>query len=308
MELVELFHQWALSLDSKQWLLFALFPFFLLTIAVEYWHYHETDIYDIKDSCAGIVLGAGYLVFEVLFFALFVWSVFDWAYQFRLLTIEITPLSFLLLYIIMDLLFYAYHFVAHHTRWFWAGHVVHHASEHMNFTTAMRQSPLYPLSAMWLFFMPATLLGFEREWIFFALALNLSYQFFLHTQWIDRLPGTIEWLFNTPSHHRVHHGRNDRYVDRNFGGTLIIWDRLFGTFTPENPQEKPEYGITRQIYSFNPITLTFHEWRDMFRDMAEPGPWGLKLKHLWASPDWQRTQSGNEQGRPNNACLGGGTT
>ncbi len=288
MEILEILRGYLLELDAKQLLLFGLFPVFMLIAALEALHFRRTDIYKLEDSFASLCLGGAYLCFELLLYALFVWTIFDWVHQFRLMTIRITPMSFLILYLLVDLLFYLYHFTAHKVRYFWAGHVVHHASEHMNFTTAMRQSALYPLSFVWGFFLPLAWLGFERDWIFFALALNLAYQFFLHTQWINKLPGIVEFFLNTPSHHRVHHGRNDIYIDRNFGGTLIIWDRIFGTFTEEKTTENPDYGITRQIYSYNPIQLTLHEWTDMFRDMSQPGPLLLRLKHVWANPEWQR--------------------
>ncbi len=276
------------DVDPKQWLLFALLPLFLLLAATEWWHFRGTRIYSLKDSLASVALGVSYLVFELAFYALFVWAIYDWVYGFHLVTIDVGVVSFLVLYVAVDFLFYVYHRTAHRVRWFWASHCVHHASEHMNFTTAMRQSAVYPLAFVWAFFLPLSLAGYPREWIFFALALNLAYQFFLHTQWLDRLPAPLEWLFNTPSHHRVHHGRNERYIDRNYGGTLIIFDRLLGTFTEEDPAEKPDYGITRQVYSFNPVWLTLHEWIDMGRDIARPGVLGQRLKHLWAPPDWQR--------------------
>ncbi len=280
--------QFLANIDAKQWLLFALFPVFLLMAGVEFWHFRGSAVYKLEDSVASIVLGASYLIFEVLLYALFVWSIYDWVYQYRIATIEMNALSFAVLYVLVDFLFFVYHFVAHHVRFFWATHCVHHASEYMNFTTAMRQSTLYPLAAIWAFFLPAALLGFEREWIFFVLALNLAYQFFLHTQWVGKLPRPVEWLFNTPSHHRVHHGRNPRYIDRNFGGTLIVFDRMFGTFAAEDPDEKPDYGITRQVYSFNPVELTIHEWRDLWRDMSQSGSLAVRLKHLWAGPEWRR--------------------
>jgi sterol desaturase/sphingolipid hydroxylase (fatty acid hydroxylase superfamily) len=279
------------AIDPKQWLLFVLFPVFLLVAALEALHFRGKPIYALKDSAASMALGASYLILELLLYALFVWAIFDWAYQFRQQTIEMNPLSFFALYLAVDFLFYVYHRTAHRVRWFWASHCVHHASEHMNFTTAMRQSALYPLAFVWTFFLPLSLCGFQKEWIFFALALNLAYQYFLHTQWIGKLHPAIEWLFNTPSHHRVHHGRNARYIDRNYGGTLIIFDRLLGTFTEEDPHEPPDYGITRQVYSYNPVWLTVHEWVAMFGDMAQPGPLRERLKHLWMPPDWQRTTS-----------------
>jgi len=119
-----------------------------------------------------------------------------------------------------------------------------------------------------------------------VVAISLAYQFFVHTESIGKLPGRFEAVFNTPSHHRVHHARNAQYIDRNYAGVLIIWDRLFGTFVPET--EAPEYGIVRQIRTRNPLVMMFHEWLDMFRDVARPGPLALRLKHLWAPPEWTR--------------------
>lgn len=131
----------------------------------------------------------------------------------------------------------------------------------MNFSTAFRQSLMYPLAGMWLFWVPLVIIGFEPKWVIFVVLLNLGLQFFVHTQWIRTL-GPLEFIFNTPSHHRVHHGTNPQYIDKNYAGVLIIWDKLFGTFEPEI--EPVRYGITKPLHSFNPITVTFHEWREMW--------------------------------------------
>ena len=120
------------------------------------------------------------------------------------------------------------------------------------------------------------------------LTVNLTYQYFIHTQWIGKLHPAIEFVFNTPSHHRAHHGRNAEYIDRNYGGILILYDRLFGTFVEEKEDVPVEYGITRPVNSHNPITLTLHEAVDMFRDAARPGPLKKRLKHFWAPPEWRR--------------------
>ena len=149
----------------------------------------------------------------------------------------------------------------------WAAHVVHHSSEGMNFSTAFRQSLMYPLAGMWLFWLPLIVIGFDPKWVVFVVLLNLGLQFFVHTQWIKRL-GWLEWVFNTPSHHRVHHGRNSQYIDKNYAGVLIVWDRIFGTFEPE--VETVRYGISKPVESFNPITVTFAEWKDMWRDVFAP--------------------------------------
>lgn len=136
---------------------------------------------------------------------------------------------------------------------------------------------------MWLFWVPLALIGFPPDWVILAVGLSLAYQFFVHTQAVDRL-GWLEQLFNTPSHHRVHHGRNSQYIDKNYAGVLIIWDKLFGTFVDE--QEAPDYGIVRPIHSHNPLLLTFHEWRDMFCDA-----WTHRdLRYLWKPPEWGEQQ------------------
>jgi sterol desaturase/sphingolipid hydroxylase (fatty acid hydroxylase superfamily) len=188
----------------------------------------------------------------------------------------------------VEFCYYWFHRASHRIRWFWCAHVVHHGSEHMNFSTAMRQSWLYGIAGNWLFYLPMVWVGFEPRWVLFALSCNLAYQFFVHTQWVDKLPAPIEYLFNTPSHHRAHHGRNPRYIDRNYGGTLIVFDRLFGTFVDET--EAVDYGLVRPVHSHNPLWLTVHEWVAMGRDMAQPGPLRERLQHLWAPPEWARSQ------------------
>jgi sterol desaturase/sphingolipid hydroxylase (fatty acid hydroxylase superfamily) len=180
------------------------------------------------------------------------------------------------------------HRSSHRIRWFWAAHVVHHSSERMNFSTAMRQNATNIFNGMWLFYVPLALIGFNPVWIGVAYALSLVYQFFIHTTLVGKLPGWVETVFNTPSHHRVHHGRNPGYIDRNYGGTLIVWDRLFGTFVAEDEQAPPDYGITRPIHSRNLLVLWTHEYVDLFRAMARPGGLQARLKHLWKPPEWDR--------------------
>lgn len=158
----------------------------------------------------------------------------------------------------------------------WAAHVAHHSSETMNFSTAFRQSLMYPLAGMWVFWLPLVVLGFDPNWVVFVVLLNLGLQFFVHTQAIKSL-GSLEYIFNTPSHHRVHHGRNPQYIDKNYAGVLIIWDKMFGTYAKE--EETVEYGITKPVNSFNPLVVTFSEWREMF---SEAFASGLTLKQRWS--------------------------
>jgi sterol desaturase/sphingolipid hydroxylase (fatty acid hydroxylase superfamily) len=152
----------------------------------------------------------------------------------------------------------------------------------MNFSTAFRQSLMYPLAGMWLFWLPLVVIGFDPNWVVFAVLLNLGLQFFVHTQAIKSL-GPLELIFNTPSHHRVHHGRNPQYIDKNYAGVLIIWDKMFGTFEPEI--ETVVYGITKPVNSFNPIVVTFSEWREMWRDVTQAQlSLGQRLRILFAPP------------------------
>jgi len=164
----------------------------------------------------------------------------------------------------------------------WASHVAHHSSERMNFSTAFRQSLMYPISGMWVFWLPLVIIGFEPKWVVFVVLLNLGLQFFVHTQWIRTL-GPLEWVFNTPSHHRVHHGRNPQYIDKNYAGVLIIWDKLFGTFEPE--VETVRYGTTKPVNSDNPLTVTFQEWKLIFQDLRNREySWREKLKMMFTPP------------------------
>lgn len=286
-------HAWVSQTETRDWLLVLLTPLFFATVVIEWLRFRRTDkagqtaVYELRDSLDSMNLGGVYTVLDVLIVATLVLPAMDWVYAHRLVSIEVTPLSFAALYLGVEFCYYWFHRASHRIRWFWCAHVVHHGSEHMNFTTAMRQSWLYSFAGNWLFYTPMVLIGFEPHWVLFALSVNLAYQFFVHTQWIQKLPAPIEFIFNTPSHHRAHHGRNPIYIDRNYGGTLIVFDRLFGTFVDES--EAVDYGLVRQVRSHNPITLTLHEWVAMIRDMCQSGPLGLRVKHLWAPPEWERS-------------------
>ncbi|MBG6291379.1 MULTISPECIES: sterol desaturase family protein [Pseudomonas] len=286
---------WVAAIDPLRDLLLILTPLFIATLLVEWLALRRRGVFRLGDSLASLGLGGLYLVVDAVLVAILVLPVYRLLFEHRLLQFEMTPLAFVLLFFLLEFCFFLFHWASHRIRWFWAAHVVHHSSRHMNFTTAMRQSLFYGFAGNWLFYLPLVWLGFAPEWVLFMLSVSLAYQYFLHTQGVGKLPGAIEWLFNTPSHHRAHHGRNPQYIDRNYGGVLIIYDRLFGTFVEE--RETPEYGIVRQVESYNPLWLNLHEWVDMFRDLARPGPLRLRLKHLWAPPEWQRppgTPSSNE--------------
>lgn len=278
-----------LALDERQLIFVIATPVF---IAVTLWEYlrikHDPARMNVREAIRNFALGAGYQTTELLFAGVIAFPVYAFCYHYRLLDLELTWLTGLLTFIGVEFCFYWMHRSGHRVRWFWAAHVVHHSSERMNFSTAMRQNATNIFNGMWIFYLPLALIGFNPVWIGVAYALSLVYQFFIHTTVINKLPAPIEFIFNTPSHHRVHHGRNPGYLDRNFGGILIIWDRLFGTFVGEEEQAPPEYGITTPVPSNNLLVLWTHEYRDMFRDMARPGPIKDRLKHLWMPPEWDR--------------------
>ena len=278
-----------LALDERQLIFVVATPVF---IAVTLWEYlrirHDPKRMDVPEALRNFALGAGYQLTELLFAGLIAFPVYAFLYHHRLLDLELNWATGLLTFVGVDFCFYWMHRSSHRIRWFWAAHVVHHSSERMNFSTAMRQNATNIFNGMWLFYVPLALIGFNPVWIGVAYALSLVYQFFIHTTLVGKLPGWVETVFNTPSHHRVHHGRNPGYIDRNYGGTLIVWDRLFGTFVAEDEQAPPDYGITRPIHSRNLLVLWTHEYVDLFRAMARPGGLQARLKHLWKPPEWDR--------------------
>lgn len=182
-----------------------------------------------------------------------------------------------LLIVGQDLMYYWYHRYSHMCRWGWASHIVHHSSNYLNFVVAIRESATYLFSGIWVFWLPLVLVGFTPTEVIIATFINLVYQFFLHTQLVGKL-GFIEYIFNTPSHHRVHHARNPQYVNKNYAGIFILWDRIFGTFVEET--EKPDYGLVHQVYAYNPFYLLFQGWYEMFRAVVKR----RNLKYLLVFP------------------------
>lgn len=212
-----------------------------------------------------------------------------WVYTHRLTTLALDQAgTVLLLFVGQELCYYAHHRASHRVRWWWATHCVHHSPNELTLASALRLGWTGKFGGAVIFFAPLVWIGFHPVAVGAAVALNLLYQFWLHATWIPRL-GPLEWVLNTPSHHRVHHARNPQYIDRNYGGIFIIWDKMFGTFMPE--LEACDYGIVRQVYTRNPLMLVFHEWLDLFRDVLRPGQPGARLRHLWAPPEWQRART-----------------
>jgi alkylglycerol monooxygenase len=188
----------------------------------------------------------------------------------------------------VDFLYYWFHRFSHEVGAGWAAHVVHHQSEEYNLTVALRQGAFQP-AVSWVFYLPLALVGFPPAMFLVVSSFNTLYQFWIHTRLIGRL-GPLEWVLNTPSHHRVHHARNPKYIDRNHGGTLIVWDRLFGTFGEE--REEPVYGVTKPLASWNPVWANLHQWSEMWEVARRAGRPLDKLRVLWKRPGWRPEELG----------------
>ena len=241
--------------------------------------------YETKDSAASLIMGLGSQIAPMFGGAAIVIAVLSAAYEFRLFTVPNVWWALVLCFVIDDLRYYWWHRISHERRWFWASHVIHHSSQHYNLTTALRQTWTGGIISPILFKTPLALLGFHPLMLIFVGGVNLVYQFWIHTEKIDRL-GPLEWLFNTPSHHRVHHATNPQYLDANYAGTLIIWDRLFGTFIPEDENERPRYGIIKNLGTFNPLVIAFHEWIGIGKDLLKARSFKDAAGYLFGPPGW----------------------
>jgi len=238
--------------------------------------------YEARDTRTSLLMGVGNVVVSgvvkgvtaVLFF---------WLYEHRLFDLGTGPRVWVALFFAEDLTYYAWHRASHEVRFLWAAHENHHSSEHFNLSTALRQSLTTPFTTP-LFYWWLPLFGFHPVMMLTQVAISLLYQFWIHTELIDRLPRWFEAFANTPSHHRVHHGTNVEYLDRNHGGILIVWDRLFGTFEPE--RARVVYGLTKQLRSFDLRRVAFHDWVDMLRAAARARSWREALGFVLAPPGW----------------------
>ena len=267
-------------------------PGFVLLILAEMlvWRARDRRRYEPRDTLTSLALGLGSTVAGLLSGGL-VFGMAMWVHQYRLFDIGYAWYWFVVAFVLDDLAYYVFHRSAHRVRWFWASHVIHHSSQHYNLSTALRQTWTGFFSAGFIFRLPLFLIGFPPAMVFFVAGLNLVYQFWIHTEAIGRMPGWFEAVMNTPSHHRVHHATNPRYLDKNYAGVFIVWDRLFGTFEPERDDEAIRYGIVKQLGSFNLLWAAFHEWVGIARDMwAAPGVRN-KLGYLLMPPGWSHDGS-----------------
>jgi sterol desaturase/sphingolipid hydroxylase (fatty acid hydroxylase superfamily) len=288
-------------------ILLAAIPAFGLSMALEAWKLRGGDHghkgYTPADSFGSLSLGIGYLGIAAVYKVVFVGAML-WLYQFRLFDIEVGLLSWLALVVLDDLCMYASHRAGHEVRILWCAHHQHHSSDHYNLSTALRQSWTEHLTAP-LFWAILPLIGFPVEMILVQMALNLLYQYWLHTELIGDM-GRFGWVFNTPAFHRVHHGRNPQYLDRNYGGIFIVWDRLFGTFEPEG--EPVDYGVTNPVGSDNPFRIAAHEYLHLWEDLRQVRSLRGALGVVFGPPGWSesgRHQTAADARRSWEAQLGG---
>jgi len=272
-------------------ILLALTPIFILFIAFE-WIKHQ-QWYVLKDSVVNTILAIMHQVSEGIALLLLM-PFFYLLFEYRVFDIPLNVYTLLSAFILQDFLYYWFHRASHNIHWLWAAHVVHHSSTQMNFSTAFRQSLMYPIAGMWIFWLPMILLGFDPNTVFVVVALNLAYQFFVHTQMTHKLGWfgrCFVRLFNTPSYHRVHHSTNVPYIDKNFAGVLIIWDKCFGTFAQEHAEQPCQFGIKGQIHSDNPIYITFHQWQYMAHECIKAKGIKAKLRVILGYPTHDKSFS-----------------
>ncbi|AJP74682.1 C-5 sterol desaturase [Sphingomonas hengshuiensis] len=243
-----------------------------------------------RDTLTSLMLGLGSTVAGLVAGGM-VFAIAGWVWQFRLFDIGWGWVWFVIAFVLDDLAYYAFHRSAHRVRWFWASHVIHHSSQHYNLSTALRQSWTSFFSLNFLFRLPLFLIGFPPAMVFFVAGVNLVYQFWIHTETIGRMPRWFEAVMNTPSHHRVHHATNPRYLDTNYAGVFILWDRWFGTFTPERDDERPRYGIVKDLGSFNIVWAATHEWVGIARDLRGAPDWRARLNYMIRPPGWSHDGS-----------------
>lgn len=273
-------------------LIYIAIPLFFITIVIEFLYLRERNSYkgyEPKDTVASLSMGIGNVIIGGVTKSAIVGLNF-WIYENYALFADFLSSqlwwTWVLLFFADDFCYYCFHRFGHRARLGWAAHVNHHSSQHYNLSTALRQS-WTTFTFHWAFYLPLPLLGFHPLAILTMQAISLIYQYWIHTETIKSL-GVFEKFMNTPSHHRVHHGSNDQYLDKNYGGFLIIYDKLFGSFAAE--KEPVKYGLTTDIQTFNPLKIAAHEWMNLATEMRHSKNLWQALKRPWMPPGWEPTE------------------
>lgn len=276
----------------EQWLLLISTPIYLIVIGLEILlsHFQQRRSYTLKDTFTNAYLMIMNASIDLGFRGVYLW-VLQWFYNHHLITLTESVLYWIGLLIAEDFMYYWLHRIDHFCRFFWAVHVTHHSSSHFNFTVGFRSSVFEPLYRF-IFFIPLAWLGFSPLNIAFMYSATQIWGILVHTEKVGRL-GWLEYVFVTPSHHRVHHASNPRYLDKNLGMFLILWDRIFGTFQPEDDHYQPvRYGLTKQLENPGPVNIIFHEWKAIGKDLIARGvSWKDKLGYVFGPPGWSHDGS-----------------
>jgi sterol desaturase/sphingolipid hydroxylase (fatty acid hydroxylase superfamily) len=272
-------------------------PIFFILIGIELLveRFTKQKLYRLPDAIANLSCGITSQL-SGLFLKIFAVGIYHYLFEnFAFFTLERTWFYWLALVLLVDLAYYWAHRMSHEINLFWGGHVVHHQSEEYNLSVALRQSSL---QVIWTFgfSLPIAFIGFRTQDFVLIAAFNTLYQFWIHTETIKKLPRWIEFIFNTPSHHRVHHGRDPKYIDKNHAGSLIIWDRMFGTFQEE--EEKPTYGITKPINSWNAVWANMSHYAEMGNDLKQIPKWSDRFLYLFKKPGWLPDYMGGYRAAP----------
>lgn len=263
-------------------------PIYAVVIGAEIFfsYYHKKNYYSVKGTLSNVYLTVLNMSLDILFRGVCLY-VLNYFFQFKFVEIQNQFAYWALLLIGQDFMYYWLHRIDHYCRMFWAVHVTHHSSEEFNLSVGFRSSVFQPIYRF-IFFIPLTLLGFRGIDIMFIYSATQIYGILIHTQSVGKL-GVLEYFLSTPSHHRVHHGSNVKYLDKNMGMLLIIWDKIFGTFEAED--EKVVYGLTENLNSYNPIKMVFHEWTNIFHDLKKPSSFKTKLMYVFGPPGWSHDGS-----------------
>jgi sterol desaturase/sphingolipid hydroxylase (fatty acid hydroxylase superfamily) len=281
------------SLREQILLLFST-PLYVIIIGVEVLlsNYQSRKLYSWKDTAANLYLLLINSLIDLLFRAIYI-GILAYIFQYRLFEFMHPAVYWLLLILAEDFLYYWLHRFDHEVRFFWAVHVTHHSSEHMNFTVGFRSSVFQPLYRF-LYFIPLAWIGFHPLDIIFVYSATQIWGIFVHTELINKM-GWLEHILVTPSHHRVHHASNPKYLDKNMGMFLIIWDKMFGTFQPELPEKEYQpvkYGLTRPLGKETPVSIIFHEWSSILKDISRKDiGWKEKYWYIFGPPGWSHDGS-----------------
>jgi sterol desaturase/sphingolipid hydroxylase (fatty acid hydroxylase superfamily) len=262
-------------------------PFFVMLVVAEliYARLTKKTGYEPRDTFGSLMMGFGSTVSGVLLGGT-IGAISAWVAAFRILDIGYVWWAWILCFVADDFLYYVFHRSAHRVRLFWASHVNHHSSQHYNLSTALRQTWTGFFAVSFIFRLPLFLIGFPPAMVFFCAGLNLVYQFWIHTEAIGKCPRWFEAVMNTPSHHRVHHATNAPYLDANYAGVFILWDRLFGSFVAEGTDGRCRYGLVHNLGTFNPLRIAFHEWAGMLRDLTRARSLRDILGYTLGPPGW----------------------